>query len=261
MFAINVINVPAAEMLLPASDLEIRTVPDLIVLDERCSKIASADLPNLALEYKDGLGETSVIWYNVKNMGRVFKPFRFDELITVFAEQVGQNFSRELVKRAHNSKVKGIKSRLKDLANDLYSPQLGARNMIDTVKAPRILRCQKETTQFKAFRHMADMKEFMRQKYIYGITGFFKLGDTVGYFVIEGLVAPLWCPTRDGQAQEYIISDVQELVDAYRTQIFDYWPFLSHLELTMELTDSIVTDHFELNRLAGEHFSSQSGKK
>lgn len=261
MFAHNVITVAATEKLLPELNLEMRTVESLIALNERYPKITSDDLPNLELEYKDEAGETQVIWYNVKNMGRDYKPFRFDIEVMVFAEQVGRNHNLELIKRSHNATIKGIKGRIKDLAYDLYAPHLSARHIIDSVKAPRILRCQKDTTRFRAFRHTADMKEFMRQNYINGITGFFKLGDTVGYFIIDGLVAPLWCASRDGLIHDYIISDVEELVEAYKVHIRAHWPILDNLELYMKLSDVFCTDHFVLNQLAGEHFSTLKGKK
>ena len=262
MFRDDVLSGAVINMPVPALNLDMRTVVNLTV-PMNWGNVHSRDLPNLELEYKDKSGDTLTIWYNIKNTGRVGKPYQFDEKVMEFAERVGKDRHLELVKRSANSATKGIKSRIKDLGDNLYAAHLGSKHMVDSIKAPRILRCQNDTTTFRAFRYVPNMKDHMRQQQIHGITGFFKMGDEIGYFIIDGIVAPLRCPKVEGMNQDYIISDVRDLMMEYRDHIMEHWPFLArNLGIYVELATVMSDNHHALNRLAGEHFfklSDQAG--
>jgi hypothetical protein len=259
LFRDDVVNGEVQTMPVPSMKVEMRTVRS--TYNPANWPMKAIDLPNLELEYRDKSGDTLCVHFNIRLVGEGphNRSYGFEEKVVEFATRVGEAYNLTLLKRPHNSNVKGLRGRIKDLADSLWSPHLGSRHMVDSVLAPRILRCGKETTTFRAFRYCQGMAERMKQQHIYGITGFFKVGHEVGYFIIDGMTVPLRTLMPDS-GHDYIISDASELVLQYFDHITKHWPFLRRDGMAIHMNTKLATDHHELNTQAGEFFYALKDK-
>lgn len=216
-------------------------------------KISSAELPNLELDFVESDGDLVRIRFRV-DLKPIDPPrrgssgvFNFDDKVMSFVMDVAQKQGFSLP-HANSKEGKGNKTALKNLRHSLFFPWAQQQNVMDALESNRILRTQLPTTRFTAWNHKPHNLETLKQRYVSGIYGQFRLGTQIGFFLIEPVLGSMWsAPEGPMKRRELMINDQHRLLEQHRMHLLRCWPFLTELGLEMELFDGQISNMYELN--------------
>lgn len=213
------------------------------------------ELPNLELNFQRGDGSEVAIWFRVEvrsvdtgTGGKVW-PFNFEQNVFEFAVKVAkeQGFRIALTQTTTG---KSNRTAIKNLMHLLYNPWTQAHNALDPAPANRILRTTLDNTKLYAWVYKDDPAQFLKQKKVSGLCGLFTLADRVGFFTIESLVGSIG-------PQQFNLTNKDELLEVHKAHLYECWPFMKGLGLTMEYYDQPFDNLHDLNCYTGIRLQSQ----
>lgn len=213
------------------------------------------ELPNLELKFQYPDGSEAAIWFRVDvrhrytAVGVKVWPFTFETDVFEFAVKVAKEQGLKIALTQTNV-GKSNRTAIKNLMHLLYNPWTSAHNALDPEPANRILRTTIDTTKLYAWAHKDNPAQFLKQKQASGLCGFFAVAGCVGFFTIESLVGSIG-------PDQFNVTNKDALLEAHRAHLYECWPFMKGLGLTMEYYDQPFDNLHDLNCYTGIRLQSQ----